>query len=130
MNRANFTNPMYLLRIKAAIAKAITEAPRRPLGIATVTVRNARGKLSLAVVAYAGKGFDILGGRDLDDDVRGLALDGLRAFHNARREQQRNAPAVLHSLRLSFPFLGMTDVQKRQACEARGWSLSLAGLSA
>lgn len=89
MNRTNFVNPAYLLRIKAAIAKAVTESHRHESGIGSAIVLNRRGNESLEVIAHAGMGIDIFAGPDLDDDVTELALNGLRAFHNAQREQAR-----------------------------------------
>lgn len=87
MNRTNFVNPAYLLRIKAAILTAVAESHRDPSRIASAIVLNRLGRESLEVVAHADKGYEVFGGPDLDDDVTDLALDGLRAYHTSQRKQ-------------------------------------------
>lgn len=84
MNAANFTQTGYLLRIKAAILAAVAAAPGKPEGRAITVVTNRRNVQSLAVIARAGRGFEVFGGRGLDDDVTPLVLAALRRHHATR----------------------------------------------
>lgn len=87
MNRCNFTHAGYLARIKAAVLRAVVKAnrPGQPRGTAHEIVYNRREKPSLAVIARAGRGFEIFGGHDLDDDVTPLVLAALCRFHGTER---------------------------------------------
>ncbi|MDX0622860.1 hypothetical protein GOD54_23460 [Sinorhizobium medicae] len=83
MNRANFTSPSYLRRIKAAVLRAVTKANRKgqPRRMATETVYNRHDKPSLLIIARAGLGFEVFGGHDCDEDVTSLVKEALREMH-------------------------------------------------
>lgn len=83
MNAANFAHPGYLMRIKAAVLRAVVKArrPGQPRATALETVYNRREKPSLLIVARAGRGFEVFGGHDLDDDVTPLVVAALRRHH-------------------------------------------------
>lgn len=93
MNASNFTNPNYLLRIKAAILRAVLKAnrPGQCHGVANETVYNRNDAPSLCVVARVGQGFEIFDGRD--SDVTSLVVDALRKMHDRVRAFPSNPPA-------------------------------------
>lgn len=83
MNAHNFTHTGYLMRIKAAILRAVRKAnrPGQPRGLGHETVYNRNAERSLCIVARAGRGFEVFGGRDGDQDVTELVKAALRTYH-------------------------------------------------
>ena len=110
MNAHNFTHTGYLLRIKAAVLRAVRKAnrPGQPRATATETVYNRRDKPSLLIIARARQGFEVFGGKDQDDDVTPLVLDALGKMH----ARARAFPGVrLRNVRLSFAGLRPPEPQ-------------------
>lgn len=95
MNASNFTNPIYLLRIKAAILRAVLKAnrPGQPQGVANEIVYNRNDVPSLCVVARVGQRFEVFGGRYGDEDVTGYVVHALRKMHDRVRAFPGNPPA-------------------------------------
>lgn len=78
-------HPNYLLRIKAAVLRAVRDAhkPHRPRGIGQAEVFNRHNKPSLVVVARRGGGFEVFD--DLDNDLTDSVKAALTAYHASLR---------------------------------------------
>lgn len=94
-------HPSYLLRIKAAVLRAVRDAhkPHRPRGIGQAEVFNRYNKPSLVIVARVGGGFEVFD--DLDNDLTESVKTALKAYH-ATLDPNR---IRLKNVRLSFPRL-------------------------
>lgn len=112
MNAANFVHPGYLMRIKAAVLRAVAKArrPGQPRATALETVYNRREKPSLLIIARAGRGFEVFGGPDMDDDVTPLVVAALRRHHAAQ------PPRIA------------VDVQRGSLGRGVAWGLALSAL--
>lgn len=94
-------HPTYLLRIKAAVLRAVKDAhkPHRPRGIGQAEVFNRHGKPSLVVVARRGGSFEVFD--DMNNDLTASAKAALTAYHAALPANRLR----LKNVRLSFPRL-------------------------
>jgi hypothetical protein len=84
-------NHAFLLRIKAAVGRALRKAnkPDQPRGIGHDEVYSAHGRLSVVVVAWRGGRFEVLAGPDMDTDITPLVLAAMRRMHAKRPESVR-----------------------------------------
>lgn len=78
-------HPAYLLRIKAAVLRAVAKTGKRYShhGFAQTEVYNRRNKLSLVVVARRGGGFEVFD--ELDNDLTDSVKAALTAYHASLR---------------------------------------------
>lgn len=78
-------HPTYLLRIKAAVLRAVRDAhkPHRPRGIGQAEVFNRYDKPSLVIVARRGGGFEVFD--DLDNDLTDSVKAALTAYHASQK---------------------------------------------
>lgn len=78
-------HPAYLMRIKAAVLRAVARTSRRNShhGFAQAEVYNRRNKLSLVVVARRGRGFEVFD--ELDNDLTESVKAALTAYHASLR---------------------------------------------
>lgn len=96
-------HPSYLMRIKAAVLRAVRDAhkPNRPRGIGRAEVFNRHNKPSLVIVARVGGGFEVFD--DLDNDLTESVKTVLKAYHAALGANPDRV--VLKNVRASFPQL-------------------------
>ena len=94
-------HPSYLLRIKAAVLRAVAKTGKRHShhGYARAEVFNRHGKPSLVVVARRGEGFKVYD--DLDNDLTESVKAALTAYHATLPRNRIR----LKNVRLSFPRL-------------------------
>lgn len=83
ITRTSLTNPNYLERVKAAVARAVVKAhrPTAQRGMGFELVYNRRDMPSMGVVARRGGGIEFFADNDLDTDVTAIVLGALRDYH-------------------------------------------------
>jgi len=83
ISRTSLASPSYLMRIKAAILRAVVKAnkPGAVNGLGFGDVYNRHGKASLEIVARRGAGFEVF---DNDRDITELVKAALCAHHAAK----------------------------------------------
>lgn len=100
LTKTALRHPTFLAKVKAAIVRAVSRTRHTVDGKrvrATTFVKNSRGAVVLAVLAYPGRGFEVFGGPECDDDVTPMVLAALREYHAALPRPR------LRNVRLSFP---------------------------
>lgn len=83
--RTALSHPSYLLRIKAAVLRAVekSHSPRAVKGIGFADVYNRHGEASLEIVARRGRGFEVFD--EQDNDVTEPVKAALVAYHASQR---------------------------------------------
>lgn len=106
--------PAYLLRVKAAITRAIVKAnrPGQPHAIGHADVHSAQGRPSLQIVARKGGTWEAFD--NSDRDVTDLIRQALRDMH------ARQPAPLLRNVRLSWPRLKPSTFPNWGACTGKG----------